>query len=73
MKIICYPSCKKCKNLLISSIDSIEKNNDDIIFCIFNNKINHFYKDRTEKTNEYEYNKDDIKDIKKHCKRLNSY
>ena len=68
--LICYPSCKKCKNILIKSIDSIEKNNEDIIFIIFNNKINHFYEYMTEKTDEYEYSKEDLIEIHKHCKNL---
>ena len=70
MKLVCYPSCKKCKNILIKSIDSIEKNNEDIIFIIFNNKINHFYGFMTEKTDEYEYSKEDLIEIHKHCKNL---
>ena len=53
--LICYPSCKKCKNLLISSIDSIRKYNPSAIFAIFNNN---------------EYSKEDLKDIKKHCQKL---
>ena len=53
--LICYPSCKKCKNLLISSIDSIQRHNTSVIFAIFNNN---------------EFSKSDLKDIKKHCQKL---
>lgn len=47
---ICYPSCKKLKNMLITSIKSFLKNNDVINIFIFNNK---------------EYDEEDIKDIHK--------
>lgn len=53
--LVCYPSCKKCKNLLISSIDSIIKYNPNITITIFNNN---------------EYSKEDLKDIHKHCSKL---
>lgn len=45
---ICYPSCKKCKDILMTSIKSFLKNNKNINIFIFNN-------------NEYDYQ--DIKDI----------
>lgn len=87
MKIVCYQSCKCCLELIKLSIESIEQNNKNIIFFIFNNKITHFYEDsfedsfkesfedepkiqRTERKDEYEYSKEDIKEIKKLCKRL---
>ena len=53
--LICYPSCKKCKNLLISSIDSIIKHNPNTTIAIFNNN---------------EYSKEDLRDIRKHCQKL---
>lgn len=68
--IVCYPSCRKCKQLLLNSIDSIEKNNKDVTYFIFNNKISYFKKNKTIKTDEYEYSIDDLKEIKQHCKRL---
>ena len=53
--LVCYPSCKKNKNLLISSIESFQRHNPKITFAIFNNN---------------EYSKSDLKDIKKHCQKL---
>lgn len=53
--IICYPSCKKCKHLLIQSIESIQQHNKDAEFYIFNNN---------------EYNKEDLVEIKQHCNNL---
>lgn len=85
--IVCYQSCKCCLELIKLSIESIEQNNENVIFFIFNNKITHFFEDeskevledgtvkikkipRTERKDEYEYSKDDIKEIRKLCKRL---
>jgi len=86
--IVCYSSCRCCKDLLISSLKSIEKNNQNVTFFIFNNKIKHFSEvsfsdksfseeqsEKTENTqcqltDEYEYSKEDLKEIKSHCKRL---
>jgi len=71
MKIVCYQSCKCCLHLIKSSIQSIEENNPDVCFFIFNNKINHFFNDGTsEKTEEFEYSKEDLKEIKSLCKRM---
>lgn len=53
--LVCYPSCKKCKNLLISSIDSIIKHNPNTTIAIFNNN---------------EYSKEDLREIRKHCQKL---
>lgn len=53
--LVCYPSCKKNKNLLISSIESFQRHNPKITFAIFNNN---------------EFSKSDLKDIKKHCQKL---
>lgn len=53
--IICYPSCKKCKHLLIQSIESIQKYNKSIEFYIFNNN---------------EYSKTDLIEIRKYCSNL---
>ena len=69
--IVCYQSCKCCLELIKLSIESIEKNNENVIFFIFNNKITYFHENQSiERKKEYEYSKEDIKEIKKLCKRL---
>ena len=53
--IVCYPSCKKCKHLLIQSIESVQQHNQDVEFYIFNNN---------------EYSKEDLIEIRKYCSNL---
>ena len=65
--IVCYQSCRSCKDMLIKSINSIKKYNKNVKFFIFNNKRSYWENDKKIDTEEMEYRKEDINEIAEKC------
>lgn len=70
--IVCYQSCRSCKDMLIKSINSIKKYNKNVKFFIFNNKRSYWENDKKIDTGEMEYRKEDINEIADKCDIRNS-
>ena len=70
--IVCYQSCRSCKDMLIKSINSIKKHNKNVKFFIFNNNRTYWKNDKKIDTEEMEYRKEDINEIADKCDIRNS-